>query len=716
MQKERREGKWHDSLNAVTGIGALWSHIKTRRLLGGAACLSFSLALAACGGNSGSDTTAATTPPTLEKTAALAASSSSVPLQMSLKMNTSGLSSEASNDRFIIKYKTGTTEGGSASAVQSRLDRLAGAFPAKARHLRRMSIGSDVVTTARKLNGKDARTFMRAIASDPNVEYIEADTEMSAAMVPNDPEYSKQWGLTSNQKPGTTTAGIRAEGAWDMANGAGSVIAVVDNGVTSHSDLNANILPGYDFTANNRGGNGTNPGITTEKCSVQWHGTHVAGIAAALTNNGNGIAGVAPAAKVVPVRVLNACGTGYTSDITDGIVWAAGGSVAGVPGNAYPAKVINVSLGGGGSCGTTFQNAIDYATSRSAVVVTAAGNNSFSATKFSPANCRNVISVGAINRPGLRYVESNFGPAVDLAAPGDSIWSTYNNGTAAPGTEGYGYSSGTSMAAPMVSGVVALIQSVAPTPLSPAEIRTLLTQNVQPFPSGKPDQPIGAGILDATAAVMAARSGKIPAAANFTCSQSDQLMHVSCTDLSTARGAPIRSWAWNFGTGGADTVSTQSVNPEIDLEQPGTYEITLAVTDSNGAVSRLTRRFDVAPVLVTDITDNDYGVRFPLQPSDKLYFSVTVPPGVRSLLVPVGMKSLAFNLLPAASGDVATLYAKRLTASMVDPDCTSVMSGGKTATCTFPGPVPAGTYYVMVSAAKPVDDVRIQSVATYYFP
>ncbi|RKF46202.1 S8 family serine peptidase [Paraburkholderia fungorum] len=714
MHKERREGERNGSLAATTDIGALWSSTKTRRSLTGAACIAFSLALTACGGNSGSDTVAATATPTLEKTAALAAASRSVPLSMSLKMNTSGLSSDASNDRFIIKYKTATAEGRSASAVQSKLDRLAGAFPARARHLRRMGIGSDVVTTERKLNGNDARSFMRAVAADPNVEYIEADTEMSATMVPNDPEYGKQWGMTSNQKPGVTTAGIRPEGAWDMANGAGSVIAVVDNGVTSHSDLNANLLPGYDFTANNRGGNGTNPGITTETCPVQWHGTHVAGIAAALTNNGNGIAGVAPAAKIVPVRVLNACGIGYTSDITDGIVWAAGGSVAGVPGNAHPAKVINVSLGGGGECGTTFQNAIDYAASRGAVVVAAAGNNSFSATKFSPANCRNVISVGASNRPGLRYVESNFGPAVDLAAPGDSIWSTYNNGTAAPGTESYGYSSGTSMAAPMVSGVVALVQSVAPTPLSPAEIRTLLTQNVQAFPNGKPDQPIGMGILDATAAVMAARSGKIPAAANFTCSQSDQLMHVSCTDLSTARGAPIRSWAWNFGKGEADTVSTRSVNPEIDFDQPGTYEITLAVTDSTGAVSRLTRRFDVAPMLVADISDNDYGIRFPLQALDKLYFSVTVPPGARSLRVPVGLKSVTFNLLPAAAGDVATLYGKQFTASMTNPDCTSVMSGGQPATCTFPGPVPPGTYYVMVTTAKPISDVRIQAVSSYY--
>lgn len=147
MHKERREGERNGSLAAITDIGALWSSIRTRRPLAGAACLSFSLALAACGGNSGSDTVAATTTPTLEKTAALAASSSSVPLNMSLKMNTGGLSSDASNDRFIIKYKTGTAEGKSASAVQSKLDRLAGAFPAKARHVRRMSIGSDVVTT-----------------------------------------------------------------------------------------------------------------------------------------------------------------------------------------------------------------------------------------------------------------------------------------------------------------------------------------------------------------------------------------------------------------------------------------------------------------------------------------------------------------------------------------------------------------------------------------
>ncbi|MFP3566701.1 S8 family serine peptidase [Paraburkholderia sp. SIMBA_030] len=714
MQKKRCAGKRHDACQTSPGIGASWLKVNARRVLAGATGLSLSLALAACGGNnsSSSDTTSGTTP-ALEKTAALAAATPTVPLGMSLKMNTSGLSSDSSVDRFIIKYKDGTAERGSTSAVQSKLDRLSGAFPAKARHLRRTGVGSDVVTTARKLNGNDARAFMRAIASDPNVEYVEPDMEMSVNMVPNDPEYSKQWGLTSNLIPGITTAGIRAEGAWDRAVGSGSVIAVVDNGVTSHSDLNANYLPGYDFSTNPRGGNGMNPGITTEKCSVVWHGTHVAGIAAAQTNNGVGMAGVAPAAKVVPVRVMNACGTGYTSNIADGIVWAAGGSIPGVPANAYPAKVINVSLGGAGYCETTLQNAIDYAVSRGAIVTAAAGNDGISATNFSPANCRGVISVGATHRGGLRWVRSNFGPAVDVAAPGDSIWSAYNNGTAALGTESYSYMSGTSMAAPMVSGVAALVQSVARTPLTSAEMRTLLAQSVQPFPNGQPDRPVGPGILDANAAVIAAKSGKIPAAADFKCSQSPNLMHLSCTDLSTARGAPIKSWAWNFGNGGGDTVSTQSVNPEIDFEQPGTYEIALSVTDMDGAVSRVTRPVQVKPLLVTDINDFEYGLRIGLRPSDVLYFSGNVVRSqVHSLRVPTNVKYLTFTLSPDTRSQIATLSVKGGTASMAHPDCTSVMSAGNAATCKLMWPEP-GTYYAMVTAGMPLDGVAIKYKVTW---
>ncbi|WCM24512.1 S8 family serine peptidase [Paraburkholderia bryophila] len=723
MQQERHESGSETSRTTIAALAASRSIITARRTLVSAAALSLSLTLAACGGSNGSSTigsgaageaAAPAANADVETSAALAAESTSVPLALSLKMNTDGLEPDAGNDRFIVKYRDGTAERDSTSAVQSRLQKLSAAFPAKAHHFRRTGIGADVVTTGRKLNMKEAKAFMRAIASDPNVDYIEADREMSTTMAPNDPDYSRQWSLSSNQKAGSGYPGIRAEGAWDMANGAGAVIAVVDNGTTSHADLNPNILPGYDFTATHRGGNGTNPGIVTETCAVDWHGTHVAGIAAALTNNGYGGAGVAPGAKVVPVRVMNACGRGYTSDIADGIVWAAGGTVSGVPANTHPAKIINLSLGGLGGCESTLQNALDFAVSRGATVVAAAGNNAMSATKFSPANCRNVISVGGSNRWGSRWVDSNYGPTVDIAAPGDSIWSTYNNGAATPGTEGYAYASGTSMAAPAVSGVLALMQSVAPTPLSPIELRTLLAQNVQPFPGGKPDQPIGAGILDATAAVAAARLGKIPAAANFSCKQSDKLMHVSCTDLSTARGAPIRSWAWNFGTAAGDTVTTKSTNPELDFEQPGTYEFTLTVTDANGGISKVTRPFEVEPMRVTNIADDGSAVRFPMSAGDKQYFSVTIPPGARSSVAPVGVKSLTFTLSPDTPRDVATMSLKSGTASMANPSCTSVMSGGKPAVCVVNG-VGVGTYYVLVSSASAIDNVSIKAVSLYYY-
>jgi serine protease len=706
---------------SINRLSLLWSKRSTQRVLSGSVCIALSLALTACGGDSGTDPTSAASPAaqsTAEVAAAAsAASSSAVTLATSLKMNTSSIAPDTSTDRFIIRYKTGSAERVSTTAAQSKLDRLASAFPARAHHLRRMGIGSDVVTTERKLNAKEAKAFMRAIASDPNVEYVEPDTVMTVSMAPNDPEYSKQWGLTSNQKPGVTTAGIRAEGAWDVANGSGVVIAVVDNGVTSHSDLNANILPGYDFTSSNRGGTGMNPGITTEKnCSVVWHGTHVAGIAAALTNNGVGIAGVAPGAKVVPVRVLNACGTGYTSDIADGITWAAGGTVPGVPVNPYPAKIINVSLGGLGMCETTFQKAIDYAISQGSMVAAAAGNNSVDASNYEPANCRGTVSVGGINRPGGRWVDSDFGATVDVAAPADSIWSSYNNGTSAPGSESYGYMSGTSMATPAVSGVMALAQSVAPRPLTPAEMRTLLMQNVQPFPGSGPDQPIGSGIVDAYATVIAARSGKIPAAADFECSQSAQLMQLTCTDLSTARGsAPIRSWAWNFGDGRPDTVVTSSTNPVINYDYPGTYTITLTVTDTSGAVSTVKRPVSVKPLLVTDLSDNDYaalyGLNFPLAKGEVQYFSIVAPGAVRSLLVNTTWTT-SFDLKSSSANDAATLEVKGGTASMVSPDCSSIMTGGVPASCAGLAMAGGGTWYARVTAKTAVDNANIRAFNT----
>jgi len=520
-------------------------------------------------------------------------------------------------------------------------------------------------------------------------------------MVPNDPEYGMQWALGSNQKTGVSTAGIRAEGAWDNASGSRVVIAMVDNGVTSHSDLNANMLPGYDFFDRNRGGNGTNPG-TTQNCSV-WHGTHVAGIMAALTNNGNGIAGIAPASKIVSIRALGPCGTGLTSDIADGIVWAAGGSVSGVPVNAYPANIINLSLNGSGSCQTTMQSAIDSAVGHGAIVVAAAGNSSVDVANASPANCFNVVNVAATsNSPtSPRWGYSNFGAAVDIAAPGDGIWSTYNNGTGLPGTEGYAYMSGTSMATPMVTGVMALAQSVAPRPLNAAEMRTLLQQTVQPFVGSQPDQSIGAGILDAHAAVLAAKSGKIPAAAAFECTQSRLTMMLTCVDNSVSRGTPIAQWAWQLGSSdGPAMIRTQSVNPYATYEFAGTYMISLTLTDANGAVSTLKRPFTIIAPAARNITNNSRPTRLDADYGSWDYYSVDVPEGAASL---------TFTLTPGRPTDISTLYVRADTPSTLNAVCSSVMSNNTPATCTISNPKPGIWYAISVDTTQ-LSNAQIQQV------
>ena len=364
-------------------------------------------------------------------------------------------------------------------------------------------------------------------AADPNVEYAEPDRILQAQFTPNDTQYGQQWHYFE------ATGGLNLPAAWDKSTGTGVVVAVIDTGYRPHADLAANILPGYDFiidTAVSNDGNGRDnnpqdPGdaVVAGECgtgspaqdeSSSWHGTHVAGTIAAVTNNGSGVAGVAYNAKVVPVRVLGKCG-GYTSDIADGIVWASGGTVASVPANANPARVINMSLGGSGACDTTSQNAITSARSRGTVVVVAAGNSNANAANFSPASCSGVITVAATNRSGGRAYYSNFGSIVAVAAPGgdvrtssaNGILSTLNAGTTAPGADSYAYYQGTSMATPHVAGVVALMLAKNPA-LTPDEVATRLKASTRAFPATCSQ--CGTGIVDASAAVDAAGGTTTP--------------------------------------------------------------------------------------------------------------------------------------------------------------------------------------------------------------
>jgi serine protease len=216
------------------------------------------------------------------------------------------------------------------------------------------------------------------------------------------------------------------------------------------------------------------------------------------------VAGVAYGAKVVPVRVLGQCG-GYTSDIADGIIWASGGTVSGVPNIAARAQVINMSLGGGGACDTTSQSAINSARSRGTVVVVAAGNENQNASNSNPANCAGVIAVAATNKSGGKASYSNYGTIVDVAAPGGdsgaAILSTLNAGTTTPGADNYVGYMGTSMATPHVAGVVALMLAKNPA-LTPDDVEAKLKSSARAFPAACSG--CGAGIVDASAAVDAA--------------------------------------------------------------------------------------------------------------------------------------------------------------------------------------------------------------------
>lgn len=633
-------------------------------------------------------------------TAIAISSMCAMPAMAAGRIDLSGLQSpEQKNfDRFIVKYRDGSSERANATSLDTALRSATRAIPAKAgralevRQLRRLAVGADVVRSDRKLDRVEAESLMRQLASNPNVEYVEVDKLNKPLLTPNDTNYGQQWGYQDSD------AGIRANEAWNVTSGVGSVVAVLDTGITNHSDLNANILPGYDFiidTSVSNDGNGrdsdpSDPGdwVTANQCGgihaaqgSSWHGTHVAGTVAAVTNNAKGVAGVAYGAKVVPVRVLGTCG-GYDSDIADAITWASGGTVSGVPANANPAEVINLSLGGSGSCGSTTQTAINGAVGRGTTLVIAAGNDNVNVSNASPANCNNVVAVASVTSTGARSSFSNYGALIDIAAPGSTIMSTLNSGSTTPGSETYANYSGTSMATPHVAGVVALIQSVSTTPKTPAQIEALLKSSARAFPVS-PSQTIGAGIADAKAAVDAAGGGggNVAPVANFTSSASG--LTVSFTDTSTDSDGSIASRSWNFGDG---TTST-SANPSKTYSAAGTYTVTLTVTDNNGATNTKSSSVTVSSGGGGSVLQNGVPVTgLSAGAGASLNYTIVVPAGASNLnIVTSGGSGDADLYVRSGSAPTDTVY-----------DCRPYKSGNAE-TCTFATPT-AGTYHVRLKA------------------
>lgn len=369
--------------------------------------------------------------------------------------------------------------------------------------------------------GMSADAARALLAAHPDVLYAEPDIRVQPALVPNDPQYlTNQWFLWD-------TYGINAQTAWDSERGeAAIVVALLDTGILTHADLDAGrILPGYDFissTTYSNDGTGwdadpSDPGdwVVNNECGAgepaedsSWHGLHLTGVVAATTDNAAGVAGINHVSRILPVRVLGKCG-GSFSDIIAAMQWAAGLPVGGVPANANPAKVINLSFGGQQACTTAVQDAINQVVAAGAIVVAAAGNNNGTdVANIIPAGCNNVITVAGTTRAGALGSYSNLGSRVLVSAPGGggahAIRSIYNGGLTMPAGDAYADLQGTSMSSAVASGVVSLLLSVQPA-LTLGDVMFILQQTAQPFPAGGCVSGLcGSGIVDAAAAVQLA--------------------------------------------------------------------------------------------------------------------------------------------------------------------------------------------------------------------
>jgi serine protease len=645
-----------------------------------------------------------------------------------------GISSHASHedtDRVIVKYKSTSSVGQAASMPTAHVNAISQRAGTGLRHIRRLHSGAQLLQVENKQSGVRMADIIASLMTDVDVEYAEPDIKMYPMAIPNDSRYNEQWQYFE------TLGGLNLPSAWDTTQGAGVVVAVIDTGYLPHADLAANILPGYDMISDQtvaQDGNGRDADATdmgdwepAGACAAgsaasdsSWHGTHVAGTIAAVSNNGFGVTGVAYKAKVLPVRVLGRCG-GYMSDIADGIIWAAGGSVSGVPANANPARVLNLSLGGSGSCSITSQNAINTARSLGATVVVAAGNENANASNSNPANCTGVIAVAAINRNGGRAYYSNYGAVVDVAAPGgdvttgtaNGILSTLNVGRTTASTDSYAFYQGTSMATPHVAGVAALLYAVNPT-ITPDQVESILKSTARSFPATCTQ--CGAGIVNAAAAVASAGGVTPPPVITNAL-----LNGVAATGLTAATGGeltftlevPPGSSNLNFvisgGTGDADlyvkfaSAATSSVydcrpylngNNEtcnITNVQPGTYHVMIQAYAAFSGVSLLAS-------YATGVSGGGF-TKTNLSATRSAWLNYTLD-------VPAGMRTLKVNMSGGTGdADIYVRYGAQPTTSSYN--CRPYITGN-VESCSFTNPT-AGTWYISIRAYSSFTGVTVDA-------
>lgn len=511
----------------------------------------------------------------------------------------------AQHARVIVKLKADSSLlRKSAASADDRQRDQALALGARVGLPMRAGFGIGERTQVVFASGMSSEALAQRLAAEGDIEYAVPDRRKTRAAVPNDPLYASGGTPNTGNLTGGPVAGqwylkppssallsaVNAQSAWDVPalTTVPVVVAVLDTGIRAdHPDLAGKLLPGFDFVGpdrdndgavivpntfrTSRDGNGwdNNPAdegdfITLTEANTQgdlfyactqpdgsggyleefssWHGTQVSGIIGAATDNGAGMASVGrERVRVLPVRVLAKCG-GWDSEIIAGMKWAAGITVPGSDANLNPARVLNLSLGGSGSCSAAYQDAVSQINALGVTIVASAGNGRGLAVS-EPANCAGVIGVGGVRHEGDKVGYSDIGPQLSLSAPagncvntGDTepclypILTTANQGLREPVTHAAGGSVytdafyatiGTSFSAPLVAGTAALMLSVNPN-LSPLQVRQTLMSSSRAFPAYSdipncraPDGSFqdqcncttttcGAGMLDASAAVQAA--------------------------------------------------------------------------------------------------------------------------------------------------------------------------------------------------------------------
>ncbi len=564
---------------------------------------------------------------------------------------------------LIVQLKATSAEGSTRelpsvqraqreSLAQERMQSIKqGAGVANFAH-RQISADHRLMRFATPLHGQALEDTMRRLRLHPDIASVEPNVRMKRAQAPNDARFTEQWHLGSRA---VNAAALNMTQTWALTTGSSAaVVAVVDTGILQHPDLAGKVLPGYDFiedVENANDGSGrdsdpTDPGdwvSASEAASVgaftscqaedsSWHGTFIAGQIAAVTNNSVGVAGLNWNAKILPVRVSGKCGA-LLSDILDGIRWAAGLPVEGVPTNTNPAKVINLSFGGDRACSSSYQTVIDEITAAGSLLVVAAGNSQGFGDDLQlrrPADCQGVLAVGALQADGLKTSYSRVGSSMALMAPGGhgdststSLLSLDNAGLRGPtALDAYGYKVGTSFSAPLAAGVASLMLATNPA-LTPDALIDRMKSSAMAFVAGASSCSsnlrvacacttalCGAGMLNPLAAVQASFA---PAAviAQVTSFEPGSVVTLDGRNSAGVGTATISRYAWSVAQGtGLSIESPTAALTQVRLPaEPGDFVVKLIVTDSLGQTGQTQLRINTlpAPAQTPDTSESSGG-------------------------------------------------------------------------------------------------------------